>query len=145
MDTQTSDSINQYDPFLILRAGKLYLPQNGLDHLEAFREFWNRFIELRDECEDTVLSPVNIYCFSITRLREPKIKAQIDSLALEINVKSSTDYDFANTHDAKENLFIYRTGVSDRDLIGFVGFVPHLANLQRKMCYYITKLYVEKE
>ena len=137
--------MKQFSLLFVTRAGKLNLPQNGLDHLEQFREFWTRFIELRDECEDNVLSPVNAYCFTITRLRDPDIKTKVDNLARDINVKSATDFDLSKIHDTKENLFAYRTGVSDRDLIGFVGFIPHLANLQRKMCYLITKLYVEKE
>ena len=116
-----------------------------MEQLEKYREFWKRFQDLRDECDEAVLSPVNAYCFSITRLRDPNMKARVDGLAREISLKSDPDFDFTDIHDAKENLFIYRTGVSGTTLVGFVGFVPHMTNLQRKMCYYITKLYVEKE
>jgi len=116
-----------------------------LEHLEKYREFWDRLQELRSECDTSVLAPVNAYCFTITRLRDPNIKTQIDSLAREASVKSELDFDFSDTHNTKENLFAYRTGVSEKELIGFVGFIPHLANLQRKLLYLITKLYVEKE
>ena len=130
---------------MCFRAGKLYLHNNGMDQLEKYSEFWRRFQELRDECDNSVLAPVNAYCFTITRLRDPNVKARIDGLAREISIKSDTEFDCTDIHDAKENLFAYRTGVSGTTLVGFVGFIPHLTNLQRKMCYFITKLYVEKE
>lgn len=127
------------------RAGKLHLQNQGMEQLEAYQGFWERLTDLKAECEDNVLSPVNDYCFSITKLLEPSIKEKVDKLALEISQKTEPDYDFTSIHDAKENLFVYKLGVNEKDLLGFVGFIPHLTNLQRKMCYFITKLGVEKE
>lgn len=110
-----------------------------------FGSLWTRYLELRDECDTSVLSPVNAYCFTLTRLRDPNIKTQIDDIAQDINIKCDPDYNFRELHNIKENLFAYRTGVCNHELIGFIGFLSHLCNLQRKICYLITKLYVEKE
>lgn len=121
------------------------LQNNGIMLMEAFISFWERFLDLRVQCDEEVFQPVTEYCASITLLLDPEVKVKIDKLAGEIASKCDPDFDLCHINDCKENLSIYKLGLNQRDLIGLIGFIPHLANIQRRMCYFVTKLAVEKE
>lgn len=116
-----------------------------MTHLQALIAFWDRFNELKSQFEDTMLAPVTEYCYSITRLRQPELKEKIDKMMVEIKLKSDSTFDFTNVHDARENLFAYRLGAHNQNLLGFISSLPLLTDILRKICYLITKLAVEQE
>ncbi|XP_041356613.1 uncharacterized protein LOC121373883 [Gigantopelta aegis] len=112
--------------------------------MEAFLSFWSQFCDLKSQ-SDILYERICTYCDSITRLREPKIKLEIDRLHKQFTVASSENYNFTHVNNEKDNLFTYRVAMPDHQYHGLVSFMPYLLQLATKVCYYCGKLHIEKE
>ena len=117
----------------------------NLDKLERFLTFWTTFGELKDELDAKVLTDVNMYCGSITRLRVPAVKERIDEISLHINGCHSEKFDFKDINNNKDNLYTYKLTVQDRPFMGLVAYIPYLLKCSSKICYLVGKLYLEAE
>lgn len=119
--------------------------ENCTELLEEFLTFWNRLLDLKIDSHNRVYLAVSNYCATITTLRQPEIKERIDVLYKEVDTKTEDDYNFADIHDSRENLFAYRISLADVQVLGFIGYIPHIITLLQKLCHTATKLHVEKE
>ena len=117
----------------------------GFDKMDRFLHYWSQFCELKEELVNDTMMEINQYIASVTRMREPEKKDEIDVLLLELMKKHSEDYDFRNAHNEKDNLYTYRLMVCDNTFLGLVGYMPYLIGYCTKICFMITKLYLEKE
>ena len=117
----------------------------GIDKMDIFLNFWSDFCQLKEELVTGLLIDINMYVASVTRMREPEKKEEIDRMVVELNMKHSEDYDFRNVHNEKDHLYTYRLMLCDNTFLGLVGYIPFLTGYCTKICFLITKLYLEKE
>ena len=117
----------------------------GFDKLEIFLQYWKMFCDLKIELEAELLPEITAFVNSVTRMREPEKKRELDDTLLELQANFSEEFDFRNVHDEKSNLFAYRLRVCDQNFLGLVGYIPFLINYCTKICFLVTKLYLEKE
>ncbi|XP_046359725.2 uncharacterized protein LOC124137466 [Haliotis rufescens] len=126
------------------------LPQNGktfcrnFDKMTQFHGFWNRFCELKKE-GDVLNASMCAFCDSITRLREPQLRLDIDKMQSRLDQASKQDFNFTELHNERDNLFVYRIAGHDDKLQPLVGYLPYLLKIATGICYWSTKLYIEKE
>ncbi|XP_046551322.1 uncharacterized protein LOC124261044 [Haliotis rubra] len=126
------------------------LPQNGrtfgrnLDKMTQFHDFWTTFCELKKE-GDALNASMCAFCDSITRLREPHLRLDIDNMQARLDQASNQDYNFTKLHNERDNLFVYRIAGHDDKLQPLVGYLPYLLKIATGICYWSTRLYIEKE
>ena len=117
----------------------------GVDKLDKYLEFWSQFCLLIDELRAGVVPDIDQFVGSVTRMREPEKKDQIDRLVDELDRQHSETFDFREAHNERDNLYTYRLMVCDQTFLGLVGYIPHLISYCTKICFHIKKLYLEKE
>ena len=112
--------------------------------MDVFLSFWSEFWDLKRK-SDVLYERICVFCESITRLREPKIKLEIDRLQKQLTGASSENYNFTHVNNEKDNLFTYRVAMPDHQYHGLVSFLPFLLQIGTKVLYYCGKLHIEKE
>ena len=118
------------------------MPQ--FEKFETFLSFWIKLQHLMEDLDKEVIQPLNAFCASVTRLRQPEVKQQIDYLYSTLKHSCSEDFDFSSCHNEKDHLYTYSLMTSDRELLGLVGFVPYLISYATKICYLTTHVHLEK-
>ncbi|CAH1777071.1 unnamed protein product [Owenia fusiformis] len=113
--------------------------------LDQFLKFWDQFCLLKRDLDNIVYTRTRRFVASITRLRQPEMYEEIERLHAFLNMEFSEDHNFRETHNERENLFTYKLSMCDQRFLGLVGYMPHLADYCTKLCFYVGKLYVEKE
>lgn len=142
--------INNLNHFRQIFEMALRFPRNGTPRdkgpsiMEEFIIFWDEFCDMKVE-GDILYTKLNTFCSSITNLRNPKIKREIDRLQCNLNVIFSENFNFTNRNNEKDNLFTYRLSVYDESYHGLVNFLPFIVDFAARICFWIGKLYVEKE
>ena len=110
--------------------------------LETFFSFWVRFQQIMEDLDKEVILALNQYCETVTSLRQPDVKLQIDLLYDSLLKASCEDFDFSNCHNEKDNLFTYGLMTSDNDFHGLVAYIPYLIDYAAKICYLATRVNV---
>lgn len=111
--------------------------------LDGFTEFWDRFCILKTEMDKDIMSRFIDFNRSITRLRQPELKDQIDDMYSELSRQHSEMFDFRGVHNEKDNLFTYKIKGCDAEFHGLVNYIPFLTGMSTKMLYLITKVHLE--
>ena len=112
--------------------------------LDTFFSFWVRFQQIMEDLDKEVILALNQHCESVTSLRQPEVKAQIDLLYDALLKASCEDFDFSECHNEKDNLFTYGLMTSDNEFHGLVAYIPYLIDYAAKICYLTTRISVEK-
>lgn len=126
------------------------LPKRGLpversaERMSEFLEFVDNMQELR-VAHDSLYEKVCAYCDSITQLRDPHIKDNVDDFQKKLDEAFEEDFDCDNVHNEKDNLFTYKVAQQDHKFHGLLSYVPYLLKLATNMCYWSCQLYLEKE
>ncbi|KAK2161863.1 hypothetical protein LSH36_108g02100 [Paralvinella palmiformis] len=116
-----------------------------LERLDKFLGFWDEFCEVRKELDDLIFD-LNRYVVSITSLREPEIKTDLDGMYDDLTYKCSETYMFGDLNNERDNLFTYALNVSDQQFMGLIGYLPYLLKLATKICFrVISKVHLEQE
>ena len=118
------------------------MPQ--FEKFETFLSFWVKLQHLLEDLWKEVIQPLNAFCASVNRLRQPEVKRQIDFLYSSLTHSSNEDFDFTSCHNEKDHLFTYSLMTSDQDFLGLVGYIPYLISFATKICYLTTHIHLEK-
>lgn len=124
-------------------------PRNGTPRdsspvkMDEFISFWDEMFVLKLE-NDALFDTVEHFCFSIKRLREPELKDEIDRLHYRLNLFCAEDFKFTELNNERDNLFTYRVSQQDTAYHGLLSFIPFLLSYTTRICYWTSKLYVEK-
>ncbi|ESP04418.1 hypothetical protein LOTGIDRAFT_170810 [Lottia gigantea] len=112
--------------------------------IQEFLMFWSEICDLK-VIGDEIYNKVCVYCDSITRLRDPYLKTKVDNLHTQLTVSCCEEFYFMDVHDERHNLGFYSISSQDFQFQGLMGFIPYLLRLSTQICYWSTKLYLEKE
>ncbi|KAK3100165.1 hypothetical protein FSP39_015625 [Pinctada imbricata] len=124
------------------------MPRNGTPRdqtpgrMDEFLFFWEEFLILKKD-NDKIYKKVCDFCNSITRLREPLLKDEIDRLHYKLLLFCSEDFDFTSINNERSNLFTYRVSLQDHKYHGLMSYMPFLMGFAGKICYWISKLHIE--
>lgn len=113
-------------------------------HLKAFMGFWDRLVVIKSDVDEEVTLRLNMYVDSVTRLRQQQIKQKVDDLVAELNSKFSEDFNFSDLRDTGK-VYTFRLTASEDNFQGLVTFIPHLLKLAAQVCYFSSKIHLEKE
>ena len=125
-------------------------PRNGTPRdsnpakMDDFSMFWQEMVTLKEETDDLYESLCR-YCDSVTRLRQPSIKPEIDRLKAQLDEAYSEDYKFTDLKNERENLFVYKVAPYDYRYHGLLGYIPYLLTLTLKLTTWLSKIHLEKE
>ena len=112
--------------------------------LDQFVTFWSAYSRLHAQLQ-TCCDDVDTFIASVTRMRVPGVKAEMDALRVTVRTRSDENYDFTHAHNDTENLYTYRLNAGDQQFLGLVGCLPHLLKKCTELCYLVGKLYLEQE
>ncbi|XP_069129958.1 uncharacterized protein [Argopecten irradians] len=124
-------------------------PRNGTPRdsspvkMDEFISFWEEMYMLKHE-NDALFDTVEHFCHSIRRLRQPEIKDEIDRLHYKLNLFCAEDYKFTELNNERDNLFTYKVAPHDHKYHGLMNFIPFLLGYATRLCYWTSKLYIEK-
>ena len=117
----------------------------SVQRLEQFIKYWDQLCELRCDL-DNLWFELNGYVVSITSLRDPEAKVELDKMYDTFTYQCSETYKFTNMNNAKDNLYTYGLSMPDQDFLGLVGYLPHLLKKSISICFRVsTKIHIEKE
>ena len=114
-----------------------------IEKLDKYLGFWTSMTKLKDEIEKQVLPEIKAFESSVTSLREPEVMEEINKLWTKLDKNFSENFNFKNSHNERDNLYTYRLMVSDQRFIGLVNYIPFLLNFATKLCFMVTKIFVE--
>lgn len=125
-------------------------PRNGTPRdlgpakMDEFYFFWLEMVALKEDTDDLYESLCK-YCESVTRLRQPSIKLEIDRLKQLLDEYHSEEFDFSDVKNERDNLFVYKLAPVDYSYHGIMGFIPFLVTSSVRMLSWFRKVYLEKE
>ncbi|KAK6173178.1 hypothetical protein SNE40_016682 [Patella caerulea] len=112
--------------------------------INEYLDYWDELCCLKVTGQG-IYEKVCAFCDSITRLRDPMLKVEIDNLQSQLNESCTEDFYFMDTHNEKHNLLFYNIAPQDFNFHGLLSFIPFLLRIATHICYWSTKLYIEKE
>lgn len=131
-----------YDIALSMSNHSKLMPR--FDKLEVFLVFWKKFTNLMEDLESEVIKPLDEFCDSVSSLRQPEVKTQIDHLCQSLRHACSEEFDFTACHNEKDNLYTYSLMTSEQEFLGLVGYIPHLIDYATKICYMTKHIHMEQ-
>lgn len=142
--------INKLEDFRKIYNITKLLTRNGhrgesiADKMDIYLSFWDE-LSLLQPAEEALHEKLCKYCRSVTRLRQQKVKTHIDELHASLRLSFSESFNFTTVNNERENLYTYRTAPADYRYMGLVSFMPYLISYITKICYWTSKIYLEKE
>ncbi|XP_052281989.1 uncharacterized protein LOC127879263 isoform X2 [Dreissena polymorpha] len=125
-------------------------PRNGTPRdsnpakLDDFFMFWMAMTDLKEET-DSLYEALCKYCDSITRLRHPFIKEEVDLYKQKLDEAYSEEYDFSDVKNERDNLFTYKVASFDHRFHGLLNYIPYLMTMSVRMLALFGKIHLEKE
>ncbi|KAK7097660.1 uncharacterized protein [Littorina saxatilis] len=126
------------------------IPRRGMpvercaDRMKEFLDFVDRLVELKKD-QDVLYDKLCAYCNSVSRIREPHQKENVDFLQKTLTQAFDENFDFDRLHNERDNLFTYRVAQHDHKFHGLLSYVPYLLKVSTNMCYWACQIYLEKE
>ena len=106
--------------------------------------FWLTMVDLKEETDDLYRSLCK-YCDSVSRLRQPAIKREIDRLKTQLDEAYTEEFVFTEVNNERDNLFTYKVATFDRAYHGLLGYIPFLMTSSVRMLAWFGKVHLEKE
>lgn len=125
-------------------------PRNGTPRdagpakMDEFMMFWSEMLDLK-ETTDELYEKLCKYKDSVSRLRQPSIKSEVDRLYEIVSDAYSEEFDFTDLKNERENLFVYKVAPFDHNFHGLMGYIPYLLTMTIKMFHWLGKVHLEKE
>lgn len=125
-------------------------PKNGTPRdtnpakMDDFYMFWLTMVDLKEETDELYQSLCK-YCDSVTRLRQPAVKREIDRLKELLDEAYSEEFVFTDVKNERDNLFVYKVATFDHKYHGILGYIPFLMTLSIRMLAWFGKVHLEKE
>lgn len=126
------------------------LPRRGMPveqcagRMTEYLDFVDRLTELKKD-HDALYNRMCAFCDSVTRLREPEQKDNLDFLQKKLTDALGEDFDYDTVHNERDNLFTYKVAQHDHKFHGLLSYVPYLLKVATNMCYWACQIYLEKE
>ena len=92
--------------------------------------------ELRNE----VFNPLDKLEIHVAEWRQPKNQEKMRRLRENLEESHKETFIFTDSHNERDNLFVYKLAVADQRLLGLLGFIPYLLTHSVKLCYHIERL-----
>lgn len=125
-------------------------PRNGTPRdtnpakMEEFYMFWLTMVDLKEETDELYQSLCK-YCDSVTTLRQPAVKREIDRLKGILDESFNDEFVFTDVKNERDNLFVYKVATFDHKYHGLLGYIPYLMTSSVRMLAWFGKVHLEKE
>ncbi|XP_052796222.1 uncharacterized protein LOC128228763 [Mya arenaria] len=142
--------IQAMEDFKKIHAMSRRFPRNGTPRdtnpgkMDDFYMFWLTMVDLKEETDD-LYEGLCKYCEGVTRLRQPFIKDEIDSMKEKLDDGFSKEFVFTGISNERDNLFTYKVAAFDHTFHGILNFIPYLMTLSVRMLAMFGKIHLEKE
>ena len=112
--------------------------------LQIFLDFWTRLNQLKCELDNGVYLEIVQYCGSITRLRHPELLEQIQGLHVNLCKMCLEEYDFNQLQSSEHDTFTFSVMLGDKHNHCLIAYIPTLLQLCSKICFLVSKIFLEK-